>query len=49
MTVLEEMAAFIVRSTLESVLPARRVDLKIRILDSLGCALHAVRYRTVRD
>lgn len=48
MTVLEEMADFIVRSTVESVLPARRLDLKIRILDSLGCAIGALGGEPVR-
>jgi 2-methylcitrate dehydratase len=48
MTVLEEMAEFIVRSTPESVLPARRLDLKIRILDSLGCAVGALGGEPVR-
>src|SRR5690349_9743754 len=42
MTLLEEMAEFIGRSTIESVSPARRLDLKIRILDSLGCAIGAL-------
>ncbi|HEY6829612.1 MAG TPA: MmgE/PrpD family protein, partial [Gemmatimonadaceae bacterium] len=48
MTVLEEMADFIVRSTVESVLPAQRLDLKIRILDSLGCAIGALGGEPVR-
>jgi 2-methylcitrate dehydratase len=48
MTVLEEMAEFIVRSTVESVSPARRLDLTIRILDSLGCAIGALGGKPVR-
>jgi 2-methylcitrate dehydratase len=42
MTVLEEMAEFIVRSTIESVSPAHRLALKIRVLDALGCAIGAL-------
>lgn len=42
MTILEEMAEFIVHSTVERLSPALRLDLKIRILDSLGCAIGAL-------
>jgi 2-methylcitrate dehydratase len=42
MTILDEMAEFIVGSTLEKVSSAHRSDLKIRILDSLGCAIGAL-------
>ena len=42
MTIVEEIAEFSVRSTLEHVSPASRLDLKIRILDSLGCAIGAL-------
>lgn len=42
MTVLDEMAEFIVRASVERVSPARRLDLKIRILDSVGCAIGAL-------
>jgi 2-methylcitrate dehydratase len=48
MTVLEEMSEFIVRSTVTSLSPARRLDLKIRILDSLGCAIGALGADPVR-
>lgn len=48
MTVLEEMAEFIVRSTVESVSPAHRLALKIRILDALGCAIGALDADPVR-
>ena len=42
MTILDGMAEFTVGSTVESVSPTRRSDLKIRILDSLGCAIGAL-------
>jgi 2-methylcitrate dehydratase len=48
MTVLEELAEFIVRATVDRVSPARRLDLKIRILDSLGCAIGALGADPVR-
>jgi 2-methylcitrate dehydratase len=48
MTVLEEMAEFIVGSTVESLSPARRLTLKVRILDSLGCAIGALGADPVR-
>jgi 2-methylcitrate dehydratase len=48
MTVLEEMAEFIVRSTIESVSPAHRLALKIRTLDALGCAIGALGADPVR-
>ena len=42
MTILEEMAEFIVDSTADGLSPALRLNLKIRILDSLGCAIGAL-------
>ena len=48
MTILDEMAEFIVGSTLESMSSAHRSELKIRILDSLGCAIGALGSDPVR-
>ena len=48
MTIAEEMAEFIVGSTLENVSAARLLDLKIRILDSLACAIGALGAQPVR-
>jgi 2-methylcitrate dehydratase len=48
MTILEEMCEFIVGSTVESVSPVHRLALKIRILDSLGCAVGALGADPVR-
>jgi len=48
MTILEDMAEFIARATLDGVSPTRRLDLKIRILDSLGCAIGALGADPVR-
>ena len=48
MTILEDMAAFIVRSTAADLSPERCLDLKIRILDSLGCAIGALGNDSVR-
>src|SRR5687768_15080538 len=42
MTVAEEMGEFIARSSLEHLSPAGRLQLKIRILDALGCAIGAL-------
>jgi 2-methylcitrate dehydratase len=42
MTIVERMAAFTTRAKLESMSPAGRLQLKIRILDALGCAIGAL-------
>ena len=42
MTVVDEMAEFSGRATLESLTPAGRLQLKIRVLDALGCAIGAL-------
>ena len=42
MTVVEEMGEYIARSSLEHLSPAGRLQLKIRILDALGCAIGAL-------
>ncbi len=42
MTVVEEMAEFVARASMEDLSPTRRVQLKIRILDALGCAIGAL-------
>ena len=49
MTVVEEMAAFVVRTSLGSLSEAGRLQLKIRILDTLGCALGALDAPPVRN
>lgn len=49
MTVVEEMAAFVVRTSIESLSEASRLQLKIRILDTLGCALGALDATPVRS
>jgi 2-methylcitrate dehydratase len=41
MTVVEEMAAFTARASVESLSRTTRLQLKIRILDALGCAIGA--------
>ncbi|MGH7620217.1 MAG: MmgE/PrpD family protein [Gemmatimonadaceae bacterium] len=41
-TVVEEMAEFVARACIEDLSPARRVQLKIRMLDALGCAIAAM-------
>jgi 2-methylcitrate dehydratase len=46
---MDEMAEFIVGSTLKSVSLPHRSDLKVRILDSLGCAIGALDADPVRD
>ncbi len=43
MTLVEQLAAFVVRSSFETLSPAARDQLKIRILDSLGCAIGALK------
>jgi len=44
----EELAAFVERATWEDISPAAREALKIRVLDSLGCALGAFRGEPIR-
>jgi len=48
MTVLEEMAEFVVGATVQNLSPLRRQELKIRILDALGCAIGALGSDPVR-
>jgi 2-methylcitrate dehydratase len=42
MTKAEELAAFVVSTSYEDLSPDAKLHLKIRILDSLGCALGAL-------
>jgi len=42
MTVVEEMAEFTVRASVESLSKAQRLTLKIRILDAVACAIGAI-------
>jgi 2-methylcitrate dehydratase len=42
MTLVEQLAAFVVRASYDELSPATRDQLKIRILDSLGCAIGAL-------
>jgi 2-methylcitrate dehydratase len=42
MTIVEQMAEFVVSSSAESLSPATRLQLKIRLLDALGCAIAAL-------
>lgn len=42
MTIVEQMAEFVVSSSGESLSPSTRLQLKIRLLDSLGCAIAAL-------
>src|SRR3989304_1971247 len=44
----EQLAAFVERATWEDLSPAAREALKIRVLDSLGCALGAFRGEPIR-
>jgi len=48
MTIAEELAQFVQRSTFEDLAVEIRQQLKIRILDSLGCAIGAVEGEPVR-
>jgi len=41
-TVAQRLAAFAVRATYDDLTPAARTQLKIRVLDSLGCAIGAI-------
>jgi 2-methylcitrate dehydratase len=42
MTIAEELASFVVKTSYEDISDAARLQLKIRVLDSLGCAIGAV-------
>jgi 2-methylcitrate dehydratase len=42
MTLVEQLAAFVVRASYDELSAAARDQLKIRILDSLGCAIGAL-------
>jgi 2-methylcitrate dehydratase len=42
MTVCEELASFVLRASYEDLSPEARTQLKIRVLDSLGCAIGAM-------
>ena len=42
MTLVEQMASFVVRSSYDDISEGARQDLKIRVLDSLGCAIGAL-------
>ena len=42
MTLVEQLAAFVVHASYDELSPTKRDQLKIRILDSLGCAIGAL-------
>jgi 2-methylcitrate dehydratase len=48
MAVVEEMAEFVARASVGSLSPAGRIQLKVRILDALGCAIGALDADPVR-
>lgn len=48
MTLAEQMAAFVVRASYEDLSQEARQELKIRILDSLGCAIGALEGEPIR-
>lgn len=48
MTQAEQLAAFVVRSSFESISEAARQQLKIRVLDALGCAIGALDSEPIR-
>ncbi len=48
MTLVEQLAAFVVRASYEELSLAARDQLKIRILDSLGCAIGALKGEPIR-
>ena len=48
MTMAERLAAFAVRSSYEDISEAARLQLKIRVLDSLGCAIGALQGEPVK-
>src|SRR6185437_12054038 len=43
MTEVERLAAFVVQTTFDDLSPGARHELKIRVLDSLGCAIGALK------
>src|SRR5947199_9195189 len=43
MTQVEQLAAFVVRATYEALSKEARQELKIRVLDALGCAIGALK------
>jgi 2-methylcitrate dehydratase len=47
MTQAERLADFAVRASYDDISPAARLQLKIRVLDALGCALGALRAETI--
>lgn len=48
MTLVEQLASFVVKSSYEDLSEAARRELKIRVLDSLGCALGALEGEPIR-
>jgi 2-methylcitrate dehydratase len=42
MTICEELASFVMRASYDDLSPEARIQLKIRVLDSLGCAIGAM-------
>ncbi len=42
MTICEELASFVLRASYDDLSPEARMQLKIRVLDSLGCAIGAM-------
>ncbi|MGB6065540.1 MAG: MmgE/PrpD family protein, partial [Desulfomonilaceae bacterium] len=48
MTLVDQMASFVVRSSYDDISEGARQDLKIRVLDSLGCAIGALDEDTVK-
>ncbi len=48
MTMVEELAAFVVRASYEDLSPEARSHLKARVLDSLGCAIGALAGEPIR-
>ena len=48
MTIAQELASFVVRVSYDDMSPAARREMKIRILDSLGCAIGAVEGEPIR-
>jgi 2-methylcitrate dehydratase len=48
MTIVEELASFVAKTSYDDLSAAARAQLKIRVLDSLGCAIGAVEGEPVR-
>ena len=48
MTIAQELASFVVRVTYDDMSPTARHEMKIRILDSIGCAIGAVEGEPIR-